>query len=117
MLPASVRPAFYFVLNPRARLTNSLTESPDFLATCSSFRCSAGVIRNAIRWLWRSLANFFGLPIRVMSYCITISTSLVNGKSRESQEKTPSLPLWKSLTGEECLGLRMPVCHTPRELQ
>jgi hypothetical protein len=45
-----------------------LTVSLDFAAACSKAWCSAGVSRKAIRWLERSLAGFFGLPIFDMLY-------------------------------------------------
>jgi hypothetical protein len=40
-----------------------LTDNLDFSAACSKALCSAGVSRKAIKWLERSLAGFFGLPI------------------------------------------------------
>jgi len=80
MLSASTCPVFYFVSNPSACLTNSLTDSPDFRADFSSFRCSAGFSRSAIKRLCLNFAGFFGLPIRAMSYCITKSRLDVNTK-------------------------------------
>jgi hypothetical protein len=45
-----------------------LIERSAFSAARSNAWCSVGFNRKAIKWLDRSLANFFGLPIRVILY-------------------------------------------------